>query len=156
MEVKYVNPFIGSAKNIFATMMKVSIIAGKPYLRDDNAENMYDISGVIGLTGETQGAVVISFPKSTALKTVAAFSGIDVKIFDQIVVDAVGEIINIISGNAKKDLSEFRLQISLPSVVVGNNHKINWTSGVPVVCIPLESELGDFVISVSLKDIDVI
>ena len=156
MEVKYVNPFIGSAKNIFATMMKVSIIAGKPYLRDDNAENMYDISGVIGLTGETQGAVVISFPKLTALKTVTAFSGIDVKIFDQIVVDAVGEIINIISGNAKKDLAEFRLQISLPSVVVGNNHKINWTSGVPVICVPFESELGDFVVSVSLKDIDVI
>lgn len=156
MKVKYINPFIAATKSVFKTMMNVDVEPGKPFLLTDNTmdEYKFDISGIIGLTGETTGAVVISFTKISALKVVSSFAGIHVKIFDQTVVDSIGEIINIISGNAKRDLSDFKLNISLPSVVTGHLHKLNWPTGVPVVTIPFTSEMGTFCISVSLRDID--
>ena len=68
------------------------------------------------------------------------------------VLDGVGEMVNIIAGNAKKDLSEFRIMISLPGVITGNDYQIKWPSGVPVISIPFESDLGDFSVNVSLKE----
>ena len=153
MKVAYINPFIEATRSVFRSMMQTDPVPGKPFLLDPlNDEFAFDISGIIGLSGETTGAVVISFPKLCALRAVSRFAGMEVKIFDQMVVDAIGELINIIAGNAKKDLSDFKLTISLPSVVTGHLHKLNWPSGVPVVSIPFTSDLGNFSISVSLRE----
>lgn len=153
MNVAYINPFIEATRNVFHSMMQTDARPGKPALLENTADGMeFDISGIMGLSGETLGAVVISFPKMSALRTVSKLTGSEVKIFDQMVVDAIGEIINIIAGNAKKDLSQFKLTISLPSVVTGRGHRLNWPSGVPVITIPFTSELGDFSLSVSLRD----
>jgi chemotaxis protein CheX len=153
MKVEYINPFVAATQNVFKVMMSIDVIAGKPYLFDPTTgTHSYDISGIIGLTGETTGAVVLSFTKLCALKSVSAFSGMEIKIFDQTVVDAIGELINIIAGNAKKDLKDFKLNISLPSVVTGHSHRLNWPTGVPVIMIPFSSPLGDFSIGISLRD----
>jgi chemotaxis protein CheX len=69
------------------------------------------------------------------------------------VLDGVGELINIIAGNAKQDLLDFRIEISLPGVITGNSYKIRWPEGIPVVAIPFTTELGPFTVNVSLKDI---
>ncbi|HOG63821.1 MAG TPA: chemotaxis protein CheX [Spirochaetota bacterium] len=153
MKVEYINPFVVATQSVFRAMMNVEAVAGKPFLFDPvTGSHAYDISGIIGLSGETTGAVVLSFTKLCALKSVSAFSGMEIKIFDQTVVDAIGELINIIAGNAKKDLTDFKLNISLPSVVTGHSHRLNWPTGVPVIMIPFTSELGEFSISVSLRE----
>jgi chemotaxis protein CheX len=153
MKVEYINPFVAATQNVFRMMMNTEITAGKPYLFDPLVgAHSYDISGIIGLSGETTGAVVLSFTKLCALKVVSEFQGEEVKIFDQIVVDAIGEIINIVAGNAKKDLKDFKLNISLPSVVTGHSHRLNWPTGVPVIMIPFTSPMGEFSIGVSLRE----
>jgi len=153
MKVEYINPFVTATQNVFKVMMETDIIAGRPYLFDPlTGSHSYDISGIIGLSGETTGAVVLSFTKLCALKVVSTFSGMETKIFDQTVVDAIGELINIIAGNAKKDLKDFKLTISLPSVVTGHSHRLNWPTGVPVIMIPFNSPMGEFSIGVSLRE----
>ncbi len=154
MNVKYINPFIKATIETFKGFLNVDLKAGKPTLfsyKDSNIK--YDISGIIGLAGEVRGAVVISFPKLVALKIVSTFLSQDIKIFGDDVIDTVGELVNIIAGNAKRDLEEFRIMISLPSVIKGPNHQINWMQGVPVILIPFKSEYGDIYLLVSLKDI---
>lgn len=152
MKVEYINPFITATTHIFRAMLSMEVVPGKPFILDpESGEHAYDISGIIGLTGETTGAVVISFTKLSALKTVTLFTGVEQKIFDQTVVDAIGEMINIIVGNAKSGLSDFKVNISLPSVVTGHLHKLNWPTGVPVVSIPFSGPIGNFSISVSLR-----
>jgi chemotaxis protein CheX len=153
MKVEYINPFVAATQNVFKMMMNIDITAGKPYLFDPmTGAHSYDISGIIGLSGETTGAVVLSFTKLCALKVVSEFSGMEIKIFDQTVVDAIGELINIVAGNAKKDLKDFKLTISLPSVVTGHSHRLNWPTGVPVIMIPFTSPMGEFSIGVSLRE----
>jgi hypothetical protein len=72
------------------------------------------------------------------------------------VLNTVGELTNIIAGNAKRDLEEYRINISLPGVIVGHAYEINWPKGIPVITIPFTSEFGkfdvfgDFRISVTL------
>ncbi len=151
MQVKYVNPFLKASVNLFKDYLDLRVTSGKPYLLKD-PQALYEVSGIIGLAGETRGAVVLSFGRETAIKIVSRLAKQEYLALGNEVLDGVGELINIIAGNAKQDLLEFRIEISLPGVITGKSYKIHWPEGVPVVCIPFSCEFGDFSVNVSLKD----
>jgi chemotaxis protein CheX len=67
------------------------------------------------------------------------------------VTDGIGELVNIVAGNAKQYLTQFNLSISLPKVVVGRNHSVASMSGVPTIVVPIISSLGEFAMEISLK-----
>jgi chemotaxis protein CheX len=150
MNVSYVNPFILSTVNTCKTMLKVDVRPGSPVLKKEPYPS-HDISGVIGLSGEAQGAIALSFPKIVALKVVSAMLGGEVKIVGPEMTDGIGELVNIIAGNAKKDLTAYRLSISLPHVIIGKDHVIAPPSGAPTIIVPFASPLGEFSMEVSLK-----
>lgn len=150
MDVSYVNPFIGATVETFKTMLGLELKTGKPILKK-NATHTYDISGVIGLSGEAQGVISISFPKILALKIVSKLIDEEVKIIGPELTDGVGEIANIVAGHAKQYLTQFKLSISLPNVVIGSNHRIETQSGVPTIIVPFTCSLGEFAMEVALK-----
>ena len=152
MKAKYINPFLKASLNLFRDFLGMDVTEGKPYLIKDPTD-LNEVSGIIGLAGETVGAVVISFSKQTAVKIVSKLLGENQMGLNNDVLDGVGELINIIAGNAKKDLLDFRISISIPGVIVGKNSSIRWPKGIPVVTIPFKSDLGDFTVNVSLKDL---
>jgi chemotaxis protein CheX len=135
---KYIHAFIDVCKNVFKELVNAEIEAGRPYLSDQTSYPNWDISGVIGITGDACGAVVISLKKCLALKLTEILTGKKHDDVDDEVVDSIGEIINIISGNLKLDLEQdYRLVISLPTVVRGNDHTIQWPyANTRIICIP--------------------
>ena len=66
------------------------------------------------------------------------------------IVDGIGEIVNIVAGYAKKDLTEYDLSISLPNVVLGEGHQVTVPTGVPAIVVPFDSPLGHFSMEVAL------
>lgn len=152
MKVKYINPFLNASVNLFKEYMGFSAKAGSPYVLGD-PQDLSEVSGIIGLAGETVGAVVLSFSRETAIAMVSKMENHSYTALSAEVIDGVGELINIIAGNAKRDLSDFRIEISLPGVITGTTYRIHWPDGIPVVCIPFESEVGPFSVNVSLRDI---
>jgi chemotaxis protein CheX len=136
---------------LFQSFLGLKVAAGKPFLREDPQE-LEEVSGMIGLAGETAGAVVLSFSRETAIKMVSKMGGKEYRVLGKEVLDGVGELVNIIAGNAKKDLSDFKIAISLPGVITGKAYQIHWPEGIPVVAIPFESEAGKFTVNVSLRD----
>ncbi len=154
MQVKYIQPFINATIKVFKEFVGVDITSGQPFIfnHSENKYN-YDISGIIGIAGHTMGIVVVSFPKMVALDLTSKATGEKVTIFDDTVIDLVGEVVNIIAGNAKQGLEQYKLVISLPSIVKGVNHQITGVSGVPLIGIPFSYEKGDIFLFVSLKDL---
>lgn len=152
IRAEHVNPFILSNLETFAKMVGVEAKPGKPILKQD-ARLDYDISGIIGLSGKVIGTVSLSFPESTALAVCNKFMSANLKEMNAEILDAVGELINIVAGNAKKGLTEFSIEISLPSVVVGKNHRIVEPKGSVGFVIPFASALGNFHMAVSLKPV---
>jgi chemotaxis protein CheX len=153
MNVAFVNPFIISTIETFKKMLHVDVKPGKPSLKHEG-DPVYDISGIIGLSGIAQGAISISFPKIVALKAVSAMLGSEVKIIGPEMTDGIGEIVNIIAGNAKQYLTQFHLTISLPNVIVGKNHSITAPSNTPSIVVPFNGAIGAFAMEVSLKTPD--
>jgi chemotaxis protein CheX len=150
MDVSYINPFITATITTFKTMINLDVSPGKPSIKQEPFP-AYDISGIIGLSGGAQGSIAISFPKPLALKIVSAMLGMDIRYIGAEVTDGIGEIANIIAGNAKQHLRGFSLSISLPNVVVGKDHILTGKKGVPVLVVPFQSEKGEFCMEVSLR-----
>jgi chemotaxis protein CheX len=151
MKVKYINPFIAATVNLFRDYLGLKVDGGKPYVLS-NPQELMEVSGIIGLAGETTGAVVLSFSRETAIDVISRMEKSTYTALGAEVIDGVGELVNIIAGNAKKDLTEFRIEISLPGVVTGKSYQIHWPEGIPVVSIPFESDAGPFSVNVSLRD----
>ncbi|MDR2553689.1 MAG: chemotaxis protein CheX [Treponema sp.] len=151
---KYIKPFIDVCVNVFKEFLGEELKVGRPYFSEVSAVKDWDISAVIGLTGEARGAVVISMKKPLAIKVTGAITGSQHTGLDDDVVDAIGEIVNIIAGNAKKGLEEtFRLVISLPTIVEGKEHSIKWpNSQARIMCIPFDIFNGEsFTLSVAIE-----
>lgn len=152
MKAIYINPFITASINLFKDYLGIKVNEGKPFLNQE-PQNLKEISGIIGLAGETRGAIVLSFDRNTALKVSGKFANKQFNAITSEVIDCVGELVNIIAGNAKKDLLDFKILISLPGVITGKSYKVTWPTGIPVITIPFESEFGNFTLNVSLKDL---
>jgi len=154
VDIKYIEPFIEAATNAFMEMFKVEPTVEKPYLMSTEALQEWKISGVIGIAGETKGVVVLSFYDDMAIKITEMVTGKKIENFNDDVVDAVGEMVNIIAGNAKSGLEDYKLMISLPSIIQGEHHKIWWpTSKYPIIGIPFMTKVGRFHLSVGLENI---
>ena len=153
MKAEHINPFIESTLAVFETMLGIKPQKVNVFLKKED-EPSFDISGVIGLSGQAVGSVVISFPESLALKVVSKFIGEEKSKVDNDVVDAIGELINMIAGGAKKIFTDkgLKFKISIPNVITGKGHKVKRPSNVP--CIGVNFKIGDetFVIEVSLKE----
>jgi chemotaxis protein CheX len=66
----------------------------------------------------------------------------------QDVKDAVGELTNMISGQARAGLAEKGLvfQGSTPTVVMGDGHTVSHMAKAPIMAIPFRTKDGDFTI----------
>ncbi|MCL2026237.1 MAG: chemotaxis protein CheX, partial [Leptospirales bacterium] len=137
---KYVSPFIATCEDVFREFVGTPLAAERPYLSDRDAEHEWEISAIISFTGEAKGMVVISMKKEPALKITNILTGKNHTDIDKEVVDAIGEIVNIIAGNSKKGLEEtFRLVISLPVIIKGTNHKVTWPEeSTRIVSVPFK------------------
>lgn len=152
MDVRYINPFITSVKNVFKTMLQMDVQFGKPTVKSDETHT-HDVSSIIGLSGDVVGAVIVSFPKLAATRIASAFAGVDLKEEDADFADAIGELANMISGNAKKDFDGLDVLISVPSVVIGTGHQIRATKVTPRLVLPCSCPAGSFVVEVGMRKV---
>jgi chemotaxis protein CheX len=152
INVDYINPFIEATINTFQTMANVVPTREKVFLKGEG-EEVYGVSGIIGLGGEATGAVVLNFPEAVAIAAVGRFVGEDFPSITSGVVDGVGELTNIIAGDAKNRLLQkgYKFEIGLPKIVTGRNYITAQNKSVPCIVISFTSELGRFCLEVSLK-----
>lgn len=149
MRAELINPFLKATVSTFQTMVNTNPTPSAPFVKAEPSL-AHDVSGIIGLSGGAKGAIIISFPTKTALATVSSFIGLNVTQIDADVTDAVGELANIIAGAAKADLSGLSVTISLPSVVIGQNHKVTTPKDIPSIVIPFTCVHGEFVVEVCI------
>lgn len=152
MDVKIINPFINATSNVLETMAFTKSEVGKPYLNTDDVAKG-DVSGVVGFTGDANGAMSVTFDELCILKIVSNMFGETMTEINNDITDAVGELTNMISGQARRELEALGkiIQGAIPTVVSGKNHKIeNMTKG-PKIAIPFTTEAGSFTIEICLK-----
>jgi chemotaxis protein CheX len=152
VSAKLIVPFVNSVRNVFRTMVGVETVVER-LTRKTGPAASYDISAIVGFSGQVIGSVVVSFQMAAALSLVKAFAGVDIPVESPDFPDAIGELANMIAGNAKKDLGA-TASITCPNVVIGPGHVIARLRGVPCYVIPCKTPVGDFAIEVNIKQTD--
>jgi len=142
MDVKYINPFITATGTVFKTMLNLQTSIDKPFLKNDKVTTG-DVTGVIGLAGDRSGSVCVSFTENGAKLVYKTLMGDECAEVSPEVVDAIGELTNIIAGQARKELEHagVNLKASIPTIVVGKGLELHMLSDSPMVSLPFSFEV---------------
>lgn len=145
MDVRYINPFIAATKHVFKTMFNIDVNVGRPSVKQAKTASS-DITGVVGLAGERKGMLAVSLSGFAATRIYTILFGETAESHsDPAVVDAMGELTNIISGQARMGLETdgISLKAAVPMVIVGKEMEISFLSKLPIVSLPLHFSLHD-------------
>ena len=137
MDVRYINPFVAATQTVFKTMLNMEPRMGRPVLKDSGVTSG-DVTGVMGLTGDKRGSVCVSFREKGAVLVYNALMGDDYDTVGPEVIDAVGELTNIIAGQARKEFEKagINLKAAIPTVVVGRGAELHFVSKFPTMSLP--------------------
>jgi len=151
MNVEFINPFLLAAVNVLGTMTFTEAKPQKPYLKKDS-QPTGAVTGIISITGQAEGSLAISFSHECICFLVANMFGEEVSTINQDVKDAVGELTNMISGDARRQLAEsgLPLQSGIPKVYSGPGHKVEHLISTPAIAVPFQTPGGAFTIEVCL------
>ncbi len=135
-------------------MAQMELTPEKPKLKKDEVA-MGDVSGLIGMVSEqAKGSLSITFDSALAIATMKGMVGEAPEEVNEEITDLVGEITNMVTGGAKRMLSEkgFEFDMATPVVVSGPDHTIHHKAKGPVVIIPLGSPTGKAYIEFSFDE----
>nr|MBF0222441.1 chemotaxis protein CheX [Desulfobulbaceae bacterium] len=153
MKAEYINPFLSATKNVLETMCQTPVTANKPYLKE-STYSFGDVSGIVGMASDTvTGCMVLSFTESCILQIVAKMLYEDPKdTIDEDIIDAVGELTNMICGGARAQLAKLnsKFDLATPTMIRGKGVEISYFSEAPTIVIPFSTQDGDFVVEANL------
>ncbi|WP_058485251.1 chemotaxis protein CheX [Defluviitalea phaphyphila] len=151
MKAEYVNSFYKATKDVFNLMMDLDPQIGElkalESMKSDKETNI-----LLGVIGDLKGEILFSFPLDMTLEMIKIMSGMEMDKIDSFASSALGEIANIIGGNATTNLTEhnYTCDILPPKVFIGK-YKGSSTNN-KVLQIPLMTSIGEFDINVFLTE----
>ena len=137
------NAFIAPAVEVLEKIASISAEVG-PLERQPASISVDTPIILIGLVGDLEGMIVFQFDRPVLKKILTSLLGNLPESFDHpICLDAMGEVANIIAGNATGRLEELGLRstITPPQVQTGKEGH-QWTAEKEGLIIPLVSVFG--------------
>ena len=153
MKQEYVNAFLTPAKNVWKTELgqSLEVVSAEVVSHQFMAE---DITAVIGISGSVQGNVLYEFSQVTAEAIVKAMVGEEeVDVRDEIGLSVLGEIANMITGNAATALAKagYPCNISPPVIFEPAGSRLTTMSG-PQIMVTFTSDLGPLAVRIGLYE----
>ena len=147
-----VNPLLAATVDILGKVAGIEADVKKPFLKTD-PEGIGAISGIVTLKGDHTGTAAISFSEKCILQVVSKMLFEEITEMGDDVKDAVGEITNMISGLATQlyEKEGLALKAALDQVLMGDNHTIPHIPELPVLSIPITTQMGDISVELCFK-----
>jgi len=153
----YVEPFVEVTVNTFKEFVGIDVSPRHPHFISSDKEFEWDVSAIIGLSGIIKGAIIISMKSDLAIRLTGLLTGLEHTEVDADVIDAIGEINNIISGNIKPKVPNGdKIVISIPTIIRGKEHSIAWPSKqTRILCIPhkaFDNDIFHLMVAIELEN----
>ena len=152
MKEEYVNAFLAPAKLVWEKELKtpLNLVKAEAVSHQYTTE---DITAIIGVSGSLQGNVLYGFANGSAYSVAGAMIGEPVTELDDMSLSALGEIANMITGNAATHLAAagYECNISPPVIIEPAGSRLITTGG-PQIMVSFNSDLGELKIRISLSE----
>ncbi|WP_291515483.1 chemotaxis protein CheX [Bdellovibrio sp. ArHS] len=149
VDVRVINAVIKATTNVLAQFGVTSVEMGKAGPKSPHEPLMGEVSSVIDIKSQSfQGHLIISFDKGSYLEVVSTMLMEEQTELTKDNQDAVGEINNIIFGNAKAEITNYGVQMTVPKVLLGAGQTVHSAPGSAGMMIPFTTGKGHFYLTV--------
>lgn len=150
MKNDLIMPFANATSETLKLLLDLDTIVSAAQSEDGSPKESDQIDVAIGITGDLTGEVLYRFPTDTTLEIVKIMSGMEFTEIDEFVTSALGEIANIISGNAVTGLSQQEIicDILPPKVMDG---EAGCEETTYLFSTKLNTSIGDVEVKLQLK-----
>lgn len=152
MKQEYVNPFLTPAQMVWQKEFDCP-------LKIQNAEavsHQYttdDVTAIIGISGKLEGNVLYGFSQPLVKDIIKRMVGEDFDARDPMALSALGEIANVITGNAATQLAASGYSCDISPPVILEPVGATLTAGVPKqIQVTFESEMGILRVRIGLAE----
>ena len=149
---RLVEPFLAATCAALGEMAPTEV-AVRSACWETHPNSSGDLVAVLGLVAGTEGALVLRFPKRTAAALATRIlAEVTEEVDENLLQDCVGEIANVVAGQAKALLADtpYRFTFSLPRVVAGAS-EFQPQAGLDCLAINFSSDQGEFTMQLFLK-----
>ncbi|OEF96590.1 chemotaxis protein CheX [Desulfuribacillus alkaliarsenatis] len=152
MKVEYINPFYMATKDVFQLMLDLPVEKGEMSVVEEMISSK-EANVTLGVTGDLRGSILFSFPKQMTLDMVEIMCGMKMDDIDSFVSSALGEIANIVGGNAVTNLtsSNYVCDIVPPQIFVGEYKSLSMASQ-KALKVTMKTSIGAFDVHIVLKE----
>ena len=154
MDVASLNNFTEVVVNTFeTTCTKKPFRCGEFQKASGGAIHFNGLMCAFDFTGGLNGSVIAIFPSRVACKIYGGMMMEEVSEVDEEVAEGFTEIANMIVGNIKADLGEYKLEFSSPNIKIGEGEASNEMSEKTWLFIPMGfQEWGTFELMLSIAE----
>ena len=147
VDVHFINHFLLSTTKTLKDQFQTPSKPGKPFQKKtDDPFLMGDVCGLISIDSEYfQGTLSLSFPEKVFVHLVSNTFGEEVHEVTDENIDMVGEIANIVLGDAKSQLitKGYKVESALPHCIHYKDGHLHHQEGLSIV-IPYHTDFGPF------------
>src|SRR5262249_35284712 len=139
-------PFIEATETALAEMAGAEIMI-RATGRANRPPQGDDVSAVVDLRCDSGGCLVLTFPRLTAAALAArVFAGVLKEVDADLIGDCVGEIANVVAGQAKALLADTprRFSIAVPKTVIGPVPELEAARARDCWAVEFKTEFGEF------------
>ncbi len=156
INAKYVNPFIEAAMKVVKQLSGIEVRRGHLSYKNQ-VEPSFGVSIIVGMYGYLVGQVVYSLDSTLAERLVDKLLGSKSPQEKKIMfVDTLGEIANMVTGNATSLLNQSKdqaLKITTPAIATGTNLSVNLVPK-PALVLGLYTQYGPIEVSIAVEEQD--
>lgn len=150
LNADYINPFLMAAKKILQDMCFVEVTIQKPMLREASfGTDTWVI--IVGVTGEMRGQVMIAMTKENACNIASKMCMAEIKEIDEFSASALGELGNMIMGNAATVFSSKGIGIDITPPTLSHGQVKFMSSYAKSLCVPLMIPNGQIDLYLAVK-----
>ncbi len=140
-----VNPILGSVISVFQKFLNINVIRKSASLQT-LSDSVYDMTAEVTFRGERfEGSLFLCFREGTLFPLFEKVLGVRLTEITRDAKDMVGEIANMIIGNAKANLPPtHHFKLSTPTFINAREHTVSAFSRYTMLRISFDSVIGPF------------
>jgi len=153
MKAEYANVFVESAVHVFQQELGIHMTRQSLQRKQAPVPSL-PVSIVLGVTGSVRGQVVYAMDRSFAKDIAHAMMPNKLpRVLDGLINSAVGEIANMVTGQASIAIAgqDRLIHVTPPAVFTGTDLVVDFLE-VPTICLRMLSEMGVLEINIAFVE----
>jgi chemotaxis protein CheX len=151
MKMELIQPFINAADAVLSQGLQGSTKVGSLSMEED-AYRRKGVAGMVALTGDIEGRIVLDLEPQTALRVASHYAGAELPESDGLIKETIFELANQVVGNAVCALNDqgFHFRVH-PPVLVTSEEGDKTSEDTEALMISFETSLGNVFMNVALR-----